>query len=92
MKTPNSIKVALSLFLLCQSSLAEPQWPPSTFTCYYGKITDKAVDEMKNLDLLVVHPGDERDNLSREKIQRMRATGKDKTIVCLLYTSPSPRD
>lgn len=81
MKTSTFCK-AVGAFLLTTGLLAaEPAWPPDTFTCYYGPITSQAAQEMKDLDLLVVHPGEELDNLNTSKIESLRKVGREKTIV-----------
>ena len=91
------MKKLKALHLLCaavlgsQLALAEPAWPPDTFSCYYGGITPQAVEELKNLDLLVVHPGDDFQNLNKEKIEKLRETGKDKTIVAYVSVGEDDR-
>lgn len=69
--------------VLATSQLAwsQPKWPPDTFSCYYGKITPEAVQSLKDIDLLVVHPGDDWENLDAQKIKNLRQTGREKTIV-----------
>lgn len=69
---------------------SEPTWPPKAFSCYYGEITDEAVQGIKNFDLLIVHPG-EGDNLSPAKIRRMRETGVEKTIVGYISVGESDK-
>ena len=74
------------------ASWADPTWPPKTFSCYYGKITDEAVEGVKDFELLIVHPGDG-DNLDSAKVRRLRTTGAKKTIVGYISvgeTSVSP--
>lgn len=82
MKASKSLKLALAAFaLLSQAATAEPAWPPDTFSCFYGKITPQAVQEVKEIDLLIVHPGDEGKNLNKAKVDALRQTGREKTIV-----------
>lgn len=81
MKTSLCLNSLLCVLLLSGVVLAEPVWPPETFSCYYGEITPEAVKELKDIHLLIVHPGDDRKNLSREKIQALRDSGPGKTIV-----------
>ena len=81
MKFRNIAKGALATLLLCQLGSAEPQWPPETFSCYYGGITPEAVKALEEIDLLVVHPGGKERNLDAEKIELLRKSGRDKTIV-----------
>jgi hypothetical protein len=81
MKTPNCLRIALAALLVTQLAAAEPVWPPETFTCYYGEITEQATEQLKDLDLLIVHPGDDGKNLNQDIVKRLRQSGKDKTIV-----------
>ena len=70
------------LFLvLAGLASAQPVWPPDTFSCYYGEITPEAVKQLKDIDLLIVHPGKDLDNLDRQKIEALRRSGPGKTIV-----------
>lgn len=91
MKTPKFLKVALAGLIAGQLAWAEPVWPPDSFTCYYGKITQEAVEDLKELDLLVVHPGDEGKNLNAAKIQQLRKAGKEKTIVAYVTVGEDDR-
>jgi hypothetical protein len=81
MKTPFSWKVVLGCFLLSSLSWAQPTWPPETFSCYYGELTPEAVDELKDIDLLIVHPGEEMANLDSGKVEMLRRTGPGKTVI-----------
>ena len=77
------MKTRLLFLLLFLSGLAsaQPVWPPDSFSCYYGEITPEAIKQLKDIDLLIVHPGDSLDNLDREKIEALRRSGPGKTIV-----------
>lgn len=88
MKTPFLMKIARSALMVAGlavlnsgQAFAEPVWPPDTFSCYYGEVTPEAVEQLKNIDLLIVHPGDEMTNLNKEKVQQLRRSGPGKTIV-----------
>jgi len=81
MKTPKWLKVTLATLLACHLSSADPVWPPETFSCYYGEITEQAVSDLKDLDLVIVHPGDDGKNLDQSKVERLKKEGKDRTIV-----------
>lgn len=81
MKISHISRLALGALLLSQLCSAQPQWPPDTFSCYYGGITPEAVEALKDIDLLVVHPGDEEANLNAQKVELLKKTGKEKTVV-----------
>lgn len=80
MKIPRALKTAAATLLLAQAAWSSPVWPPDTFSCYYGELTEQAIQELKEIDLVVVHPGDDT-NLSADKIKSLRGTGREKTIV-----------
>lgn len=67
--------------LLLSPVHADPTWPPQSFTCYYGKIESETPQQLSNFDLLIVHPGDDGTNLDKDKVAKLRATGKEKTLV-----------
>ena len=67
--------------LLTLPLLAQPTWPPESFTCYYGKIEADTPEQLAQFDLLIIHPGDDTTNLDQSKIARLRQTGKAKTLV-----------
>ncbi len=71
----------LILSLLLSPVAAEAPWPPKTFTCYYGPVDQAMADKLADFELLVVHPGDDMANLTREKVEMLRKTGRSKTIV-----------
>lgn len=91
MKIIKALKLICATLLCTQLAAAEPVWPPDTFSCYYGGITEKAVDDLKDIDLLVVHPGSDGTNLSKEKIEKLRAKGKDKVIVAYVSVGEDDR-
>lgn len=61
--------------------MAQPLWPPRTFSAFYGEIGDETPSQLADFDLLILHPGDENENLNVENIAKLRATGKTKTLV-----------
>lgn len=76
-----SFRLLILLLLLTPPGLAQPVWPPRSFTCYYGEIASDTPDRLADFDLLVVHPGDDDANLDREKVASLRQTGRAKTVV-----------
>lgn len=81
LKKQHLLHCAASILAAVQLAAAKPAWPPDTFSCYYGKITPEAVKSLENIDLVVVHPGDNWDNLDAQKISQLRKTGLDKTVI-----------
>ena len=61
--------------------LAQPLWPPQTFSAYYGEIEADTPQKLADFDLLILHPGDDNKNLSPDKLAQLRGTGKPKTLV-----------
>jgi hypothetical protein len=72
--------LALNLILILPGAAQAP-WPPQTFTCYYGKIEADTPQQLANFDLLIVHPGDDGQNLDPAKVAKLRFAGKPKTLV-----------
>ncbi len=68
-------------FVFSAASQAQPPWPPTSFSAYYGGIDPETPKTLANFDLLIVHPGQDHDNLDASKIAALRSTGKAKTIV-----------
>lgn len=82
MKTKQLFYCIASILAATQFASAKPAWPPDTFSCYYGEISSQAIASLRNIDLVVVHPGDDWDNLDAEKIKQLREAGRDKTVIC----------
>lgn len=81
MKTTFFRNIVFGVLLLSSACLGQTNWPPKTFSCYYGKLTPEAVEPLKEIDLLIVHPGKDMDNMDAEKVDMLRRLGPDKTIV-----------
>jgi hypothetical protein len=81
MKTHFFWKTVFGLFLLSSLVLAESTWPPDTFSCYYGELTPEAIEELKDIDLLIVHPGKGLTNMDASKVEMLRQSGPGKTVV-----------
>ncbi|MCA9791134.1 MAG: hypothetical protein KC910_05040, partial [Candidatus Eremiobacteraeota bacterium] len=58
---------------------SHPSWPPATYMVYYGDLNPEAIARLRGFDLVIVHPGDERENLTPQKVQALKNGGK--TIV-----------
>lgn len=67
--------------LLALPGFAQPTWPPRTFSAYYGKIEADTPAQLADFDLLIIHPGDDLQNLDKEKVARLREAGRPKTLV-----------
>ena len=81
MKTPFFRQIFVGLALLSSLTWAQPTWPPDTFSCYYGELTPEAVRDLRDIDLLIVHPGKDMDNLDANKVEMLRQLGPGKNVV-----------
>ncbi len=50
-----------------------PNWPPDSYSVYYGELDQEALAKLARFDLVIVHPGDDRENLSRQKVTQLKA-------------------
>lgn len=69
------------LFALLLPAVAQPVWPPRTFSAYYGEIESDTPQQLADFDLLILHPGDDETNLDAGKLARLRGAGRPKTLV-----------
>lgn len=89
--------LALSLAACAQE---HPKWPPSSYAVYYGKWNPETVGKARGYDLLIIHAGEDFENLDRALVQNLQqgADGKsgtsDDAVVCVYVsigeTSDSP--
>lgn len=71
--------LALGVFALVGLAAAEPRhplWPPKDYALCYGSWTPEMVTRAHEFDLVVVHPGEDFDNLTPELVSQLKR-GKD---------------
>ena len=98
--SPAVFLLLLGLWAAPAMAQEHPKWPPESYAVYYGEWNEKTVSQARGFDLLIVHPGEDLENLDRELVKKLQhgADGQpgtdDDAVVCAYVsigeTSDSP--
>ena len=96
MKFVSYLIIILSLICSVEVLLANPgknpKWPPKNYLVYYGEWDSEKISKAQDFDLVILHPGEKLDNITKESIKNLghskdHLEGTDGDVIIIAYIS-----